>query len=85
MDSFSILNNLIIFGILVCAVIVYLVDDLLQCIIAMAVIGSFVALEFLILGAPDVAIAEGAVGAVLTPVIFVITLKKVSGKGGKTK
>jgi uncharacterized MnhB-related membrane protein len=47
----------------------------------MAAVGSFVALEFLLLHAPDVAIAEGSVGAVLTPVIFIIALKKV--KGGK--
>ena len=36
----------------------------------------FLALEFLILKAPDVALAEAAVGAILTPVIFIITLNK---------
>ena len=29
---------------------------------------------------PDVAIAEAAVGAILTPVIFIITLNKVKSK-----
>ena len=30
--------------------------------------------------APDVALAEAAVGAILTPIIFMITLKKVKNK-----
>lgn len=85
MDSFNILNGLIILAVVIIAVIVYVVDDILQCVIAMAVLGSFIALEFLLLGAPDVAIAEGAVGAVLTPTIFVITLKKVSSKRSDKK
>jgi uncharacterized MnhB-related membrane protein len=77
----STLNTLVIIGIVVCSIITAAVDDTLSSIIAMAAVGSFVALEFLLLHAPDVAIAEGSVGAVLTPVIFMIALKKV--KGGK--
>lgn len=49
----------------------------------MAVLGTFLALEFLILKAPDVALAEAAVGAILTPVIFIITLNKVKTKEGE--
>lgn len=77
----GILNTLVIIGIVVSAIITVVVDDTLSSIIAMAAVGSFVALEFLLLHAPDVAIAEASVGAVLTPVIFMIALKKV--KGGK--
>lgn len=80
MNWFSLLNFIIMLGIIIVGIIVYLLDDLLPCIIAMAVLGAFMALEFLILGAPDVAIAEGAVGAVLTPLIFIVTLKKVRGE-----
>ena len=79
MNWFSILNFIIMLGIIITGIIVYLFDEILPCIIAMAVLGTFVALEFLILGAPDVAIAEGAVGAILTPLIFIVTLKKVGG------
>ena len=43
--------------------------------------GAFVALEFLILHAPDVAIAEGAVGAVLGTALFFIALKHVVKEG----
>ena len=45
-----------------------------------SIMGSFLALEFLLLKAPDVALAEAAVGAILTPIIFIVTLKKVKDK-----
>ena len=70
MSSFEILNFLVIFGLIIAALCVFFLDDILQCIIAMAVL----------LKAPDVAIAEAAVGAILTPVIFIITLNKVKSK-----
>lgn len=80
MSSFSVLNTLIIVGLVASAFFVFFLDDILQCIIAMAVLGGFLALEFLLLKAPDVALAEAAVGAILTPVIFIITLNKVKTK-----
>ena len=72
MSSFEILNFLVIFGLIIAALCVFFLDDILQCIIAMAVLGTFLALEFLLLKAP--------VGAILTPVIFIITLNKVKSK-----
>lgn len=80
-SSIVILNTLIILAIVVAAILTVYFDKLLSSIIALSVAGSFVALEFIILQAPDVAIAEVAVGAVLSPVIFIIALKKV--KEGK--
>ena len=80
MSSFDVLNTLIIIGLVTSALCVFFLDDILQCIIAMAVLGGFLALEFLLLKAPDVALAEAAVGAILTPVIFIITLNKVKTK-----
>ena len=80
MSSFDVLNTLIIIGLVTSALCVFFLDDILQCIIAMAVLGGFFALEFLLLKAPDVALAEAAVGAILTPVIFIITLNKVKTK-----
>lgn len=82
-NSILVLNTLIIIGILVSAVLTVYFENLLSSIIALGVVGSFVALEFIMLHAPDVAIAEAAVGAVLSPVIFIIALKKV--KGGKAE
>lgn len=81
MSSFEILNGIIIIGLVVSAASLLFIDNILPSIIAMAVMGTFLALEFLLLSAPDVAIAEAAVGAILTPIIFIITLKKIKGKG----
>ena len=77
MSSLAVLNTLIILGMVVAAVSLLFIDDILPCIIAVAVVGSFLALEFLLLSAPDVALAEAAVGAILTPIIYIITLKRV--------
>lgn len=76
--SMSDLNSIIIIGMLIASFCTVVIDDLLPCIIASSVVGTFVAVEFLFLRAPDVAIAEGAVGIVLTPVIFIVALAKVN-------
>lgn len=81
MNSMIILNTLVLIGIVASAILTVYFDDLLSSIIALGITGAFVALEFIILHAPDVAIAEASVGAVLSPVIFIVALKKV--KGGK--
>ena len=73
-------NTLIIIGILAAACIAVFSKKILTAVIALGVTGAFVALEFLILQAPDVAIAEAAVGAVLTTVIFIIALRRTSKK-----
>lgn len=78
-NSMLLLNTLVIIGILIFAAFSVYFENLLSSIIALSGLGSFVALEFIILHAPDVAIAEAAVGAVLSPVIFIVALKKVKG------
>lgn len=77
--SINVVHTVVIVGMVICGIIGATVKDTLSSIIAIGAVGGFVALEFLLLNAPDVAIAEGAVGAVLTPVIFIITLAKVKG------
>lgn len=78
--TMSFLNAIIIIGMIIAGICTVVIDDLLPCVIASSVVGTFVAVEFLLLRAPDVAIAEGAVGAVLTPVIFIIAIAKVTRK-----
>ncbi len=77
MTAFNVLNAIILIGLVISALCVLFLDDILQCIIATSVMGTFLALEFLLLKAPDVAIAEAVVGAILTPIIFIITLNKI--------
>ncbi|MFA5621977.1 MAG: hydrogenase subunit MbhD domain-containing protein [Thermovirgaceae bacterium] len=60
--------------------------DLLSSVISLAVFSLLLALEYFILQAPDVAIAEAAIGAGLSTAIYIITLgacKALKGpKGG---
>ncbi|MBO7666964.1 MAG: DUF4040 domain-containing protein [Firmicutes bacterium] len=77
------LNFVIILGIIVSAWLAVSFDDLLSSIIALGATGTLVALEFIMLSAPDVAIAEAAVGAVLSTVIFIVGLRRVMPKEGE--
>ena len=78
-----VLNVLIIVGMVVAAIMAVHFEKLLSSVIALGVTGIFAAAEFLLLHAPDVAISEAAVGAALTPLIFIVTIKKL--KGGDDK
>lgn len=78
-----ILNVLVVLGMVVTAILASSTENLLSAVIALGVTGLFAAAEFLILHAPDVAISEAAVGAALTPVIFIVTLKKIQGREKK--
>ena len=77
-----ILTVFVFVGLVVSAVLAVHFEKLLSSVIALGVVGVFAAAEFLLLHAPDVAISEAAVGAALTPLIFIVTLKKIKGKGG---
>ncbi len=78
-----ILSILSVSGIVVSAILASCCDKLLSSVIALGVTGIFTAAEFLILQAPDVAISEAAVGAALSPLIFIVTLKKIRGGDNK--
>ena len=78
-----VLNVLIIVGMVVAAVMAVHFEKLLSSVIALGVVGIFAAAEFLLLHAPDVAISEAAVGAALSPLIFIVMLKKLRGGDDK--
>ena len=82
-DLVTILNVLIVLGMVVTAILAVHFENLLSSVIALGATGLFAAAAFLVLHAPDVAISEAAVGAALTPLIFIVTLRKV--KGGDDK
>ena len=73
-----VLNTIVLIGALASAVIAVRAEKLLDSVIALGATGSFIALEFLLLRAPDVAIAEASVGAVLSTVLFIIALRKAN-------
>jgi uncharacterized MnhB-related membrane protein len=55
--------------------------NLVHSILSLGVFSLLLALEFYILRAPDVAIAEAAIGAGLSTTIFIITLRACKGHG----
>ncbi len=66
---------MVLLGIVVSAMMVVKFKDLISAAIALAACSLLVSLEFLILQAPDVAIAEAAVGALLTTAVFIFAIK----------
>ena len=82
-DLVVILNVLVVLGMVITAILAVHFDNLLSSVIALGATGLFAAAAFLVLHAPDVAISEAAVGAALTPLIFIVTLRKI--KGGNDK
>jgi len=78
-----VLNVLVVAGLVISAIMAVHFDNLLSAVIALGVTGLFAAAEFLLLHAPDVAISEAAVGAALTPVIFIVALRKIQGREKK--
>ena len=72
-----VLNTLVVISIVVSAIIAVQADKLIRSVIALDAVGALVALEFILLQAPDVAIAEASVGAVLSTVLYIVALRKV--------
>ena len=72
-----VLNTLVILGAVASAIVTVRANKLLDSVIALGATGAFISLEFVLLQAPDVAIAEASVGAVLSTVLFIIALKRV--------
>lgn len=85
MNALFSLNTLIVLGILVSAFLAVKFENILSSVIALGITGGFMALEFIVLHAPDVAISEAAVGAVLSTAIFVIAVKKTTKREEKEK
>ena len=65
------------------AVSVLFLRDLMASAVALAGFSLLLALEFYVLQAPDVAIAEAGIGAGLTTAIFMVAIRAVSAKGKK--
>jgi energy-converting hydrogenase B subunit D len=62
-------------AIVVCAFFVAAFRDLLYAAVALGILSLLLAVEFYILKAPDVAIAEAGIGAAVTTAIFIIAIR----------
>ncbi len=75
MTPFLVLQAVLLLGLLVTGVLIVAFRDLLAAAIAFAAFSLLLALEFYVLQAPDVAIAEAGIGAGLTTAIFIIAIR----------
>ena len=75
MSELELLRAFVPFVLVVCAVLVAWMRDLLAAAILLAAMSLLLSLEFFLLSAPDVAIAEAGVGAAITTAIFVIAIR----------
>jgi energy-converting hydrogenase B subunit D len=71
----AVLHVIIPLVLVVAAVFVAVFRDLLYSVVALAVMSLLLAVEFYLLKAPDVAMAEAGIGAAVTAAIFVITIR----------
>jgi len=72
---FEIVNILLLVLVVSSCIIAVYIKDLIVAAIAMAAMSLMLSLEFYVLQAPDVAIAEAGVGACLSTAILIITIK----------
>jgi len=71
----GVLHVIVPLVLVVAAVFVAVFRDLLYSVVALAVMSLLLALEFYLLKAPDVAMAEAGIGAAVTTAILVITIR----------
>ena len=83
MTIVTILDVVIVLGLVISAVLACHFENLLSAVIALGITGVFCAAAFLVMHAPDVAISEAAVGAALTPIVFIFAQRKMRGGDGQ--
>lgn len=80
MTIWAILQLLTLVLIVIGSILAVWLKDLLASVIALSGASLLLALEFYLLQAPDVAIAEAGVGAALTTAIFILAIRKTRRK-----
>jgi len=76
----SVLHVIVLVLIVVGGALAVWFKDLVSSVLALAAASLLVALEFYMLQAPDVAIAEAGIGAALTTAIYMIALRRTRRK-----
>lgn len=74
----AIMHIVVLISLVLMGIIVFYLKDLLHAAIAFAAFSFFLSVEFYILHAPDVAIAEASIGAGLTTAVLVIAVRNTT-------
>lgn len=76
MSGFWVLDYLCLAVILTAAVLVLRIRNLSGSVLALSLLGTVMSVLFVVLGAPDDAHAEVAVGAIALPVLYLVAIGK---------
>lgn len=68
-----------------CATVAVLVRDPVRQALVLAVLGVALAVLFTVLQAPDVALSQLAVGGALTPLLLLLSVRKVKWRKGRER
>ena len=77
MTGFWVLDYLCIAVLIFCAVLVVFLHNLSGSVMALSAMGTMMALLFVVLAAPDVALAEVVVGTIAVPVLYLVAIGKL--------
>jgi len=77
MTAFWVVNYLCLALVLICGSLVVMMKSLAGSVMALSAMGTVLGTLFVVLAAPDVALAEVVVGAIAIPVLYLIALGKV--------
>ena len=72
-----IFEAMLLFGLIICAIACSLHKNLLTSIVIFMSYSTIMAIVWVLLQSPDLAITEAAVGAGVTSILFFVTLKKI--------
>lgn len=77
MTAVWIVDYLCLLLVLACALLVMVMRSLSAAVMALSAMGTIQGVLFTVLAAPDVALAEVVVGAIATPVLYLIAIGKI--------
>ena len=83
MDLETILSIILLTLLIVCAISVNLTKTLLQAVIIFMAYSSIMCILWVLMESPDLAITEAAVGAGISGVLFLLTLRKIREEDAK--
>ena len=79
----TVFRLVLLVGLVLCAIATALVKKPMQAVIIYMAYSVMMSVVWILLQSPDLAITEAAVGAALSPLIFIVTLKKIRGGDDK--
>ena len=79
----EILTVILLVLLIVCAISINFITDLLQSVVIFMAYSSIMAVIWILMESPDLGITEAAVGAGVSGILFLMTLKKVHAEDEK--